>query len=80
MKPIEIAVRSAAQLGNALARIRKLEGSTQSHVGEQAGIKQGGVSSVERGADGSRVGTIFKLLAALDLELVIRRRQKQDWR
>lgn len=77
---IELAVRSPAQLGNALSRLRKIAGSTQMEVGLRAGVKQGGVSSVEAGAIGTRLGTVFKLLAALDLELVVRRRRKTDWR
>ena len=69
-----VSVRSPEHLGIALQRFRKRRSWTQKQVGGRAGVKQGGVSSVESGAPGTRLETLFKLLAALDLELVVRRR------
>lgn len=73
---VVVVVRNVEHLGNALMRFRKLQALSQQVLGERAGIKQIGVSSVESGAAGTRLGTLFKLLAALDLELIIRRRRK----
>lgn len=72
----EVTVRTAAQLGNALRRYRRAVGETQAATGVQAGIKQGAVSTLESGLQGTRLSTLFKLLAALDLELVVRKRPK----
>ena len=73
---LEPVVRSPDQLGAGLLRFRKRAGWTQQQVGERSGIKQAIVSQVELGAAGTRLGTIFKLLAGLDLELVLRNRKK----
>lgn len=75
----EIQVRSAEQLGNAIQRIRRLLELNQTQLGEKASIKQQSVSTLEKGAPGARLETVFKLLAALDLELVVRfRKRGQD--
>jgi HTH-type transcriptional regulator/antitoxin HipB len=77
-KPLnpEPVVRNPAQLGAALLRFRKLVPWTQRQTGERAGIKQAMVSLVESGAPGTKLGTLFKLLAGLDLELIVRKRKK----
>jgi HTH-type transcriptional regulator/antitoxin HipB len=73
---VAIAARDPVYLGTALTRFRKSLSLSQQVLAERAGIKQSGVSSVESGALGTRLETVFKLLAALDLELVIRKRHK----
>ena len=73
---LELVARDSLQLGNAIHRFRKQAELTQSGVGEKSGVKQSIVSQIEQGAKGTRLGTLLKLLAALDLELVIRRRRK----
>ncbi|MBX3142999.1 MAG: helix-turn-helix domain-containing protein [Trueperaceae bacterium] len=72
-----IPVRSPRQLGQALARLRGLRGVTQLGVSRSAGVRQPTVSSVESGAPGTELATVFALLAALDLELVVRERVKR---
>jgi HTH-type transcriptional regulator / antitoxin HipB len=74
----KIIVRNPTQLGGALMRFRKLDHRNQQFVGERAGIKQPMVSLVESGAPGTSLKTLFKVMAALDLELVVRRRQKSS--
>ncbi len=69
-------VRNPQQLGAALFRFRKQVGWTQQQTGERSGIKQPIVSQAESGASGTQLGTLFKLLAGLDLELVVRNRKK----
>lgn len=73
---LESTIRSPAQLGAALLRFRKQMSWTQRETGEHSGIKQSIVSQVESGTQGTRLGTLFKLLAALDLEFVLRKRKK----
>ncbi len=73
---LDLVARDSLQLGNAIHRFRKQTALTQSGLGEKSGVKQPIVSQVEQGAKGTRLGTLLKLLAALDLELVIRRRRK----
>lgn len=73
---LEPVIRNPIQLGAALLRFRKRLSWTQRETGERSGIKQSMVSQVESGTQGTRLGTLFKLLAALDLELVLRKRRK----
>ncbi len=75
-KNLELSVRTPEQLGAALLRFRKLVSWTQQEAGAQSAVKQAMVSRVETGATGTSLGTLFKLLAGLDLELVVRRRRK----
>ena len=70
----QVLARSPRQLGQALARLRGLRGATQVAVAEAAGLRQSTVSSVESGAGGTELATVFALLAALDLEIVVQQR------
>lgn len=72
-----VLVRSPRQLGQALARMRRLRGATQVAAAKAAGMRQPTVSSVESGAPGTELATVFALLAALDLELVVRQRTRK---
>ncbi len=74
--PLEPVARNPLQLGAALLRFRKRVSRTQREAGERAGVKQAIVSQVESGTVGTRLGTLFKLLAALGLELVVRSRKR----
>lgn len=73
----KVPVRSPRQLGQALARMRGLREATQLEVARAAGVRQPTVSSVESGAPGTELATVFALLAALDLELVVQERVKR---
>ena len=70
----QVLARSPRQLGQALARLRGLRGVTQVAVAGASGLRQPTVSSVESGAAGTELATVFALLAALDLEIVVRQR------
>jgi HTH-type transcriptional regulator/antitoxin HipB len=67
-------VRTEKQLGAALRRVRKQTGMTQSAVGEQIHIRQGTISRLEAGEPAVQLSTVMAVLAALNLELVIRQR------
>jgi HTH-type transcriptional regulator/antitoxin HipB len=67
--------RTPKQLGAALRRYRKQGGSTQSFLAERINKRQATVSSLES-AGGGTLDTLFAVLSALDLELVVRPRTK----
>ena len=68
-------VVSPESLGAAIREERKIKGLTQTAVGNPVGIDQTTVSKVEQGSPGTRVDTLFRLLAVLDLEMVLQPRQ-----
>lgn len=71
-------VTSTRALGRALRDARRRMGLTQAQLAEQAGTAQATVSNVERGVSAISVDTLFRLLAALELELALRPRVSRD--
>lgn len=71
-----IPTRTAKLFGSALRRFRRQRGLTQTELAERAGLRQATVSQVEAGSDGVRIATVFSLLAALDLEILVQPRIK----
>lgn len=69
-------ITSAAMLANTLRNERKKSKLTQRKTAETVGLKQSTVSEFENHPDGTRLDTLFKLLAALDLELQVRPRNR----
>jgi len=69
-------ILSPESLGAALRKERKKKGLSQTTVGKSVGIDQPTMTRVEKGNPGTELGTVFRLLAALDLELVIQSRQR----
>jgi len=69
---MEQLIYSPKSLGVALRRQRKARNLTQTDAGKPFTIEQSTVSSLEQGAPGTRLGTLFRMLSALDLEMVIR--------
>lgn len=65
-------IYSPKALGNALKRQRKGKKLSQQEAGSDFKINQTTISSIEQGAPGTRLETLFRLLAALELEMVIR--------
>lgn len=82
---MEQLINSPKTLGNAIRRQRKIKKLTQKTAGDAFKIEQSTVSSIEQGAEGTRLTTLFRILAALDLEMVIRtkenivRNHKENW-
>lgn len=68
-------VISPESLGSALREERKKKGLSQGEAGKSVGMDQPTVSRVEQGNAGTRLDTLFRLMAALDLELVLQSRQ-----
>lgn len=82
---MEQLIYSAKSLGSALKRRRKEKKLTQREVGKDFNIDQTTVSSIEQGAKGTRLETLFRILAALELEIVIKPKKiinlknKENW-
>lgn len=72
-------VYSPKSLGNAIKRQRKANKLSQDEAGSSFRLDQTTVSSIEQGAPGTRLETVFRMLAALNLEMVIRsKKDTQD--
>jgi HTH-type transcriptional regulator/antitoxin HipB len=76
---MEIIARTPLQLGNSIRQRRCQLGLTQDKPAAKIGMRQRTVSDVETSA-ATRVDTLLRTLAALDLELVIRPRTKGSHR
>jgi HTH-type transcriptional regulator/antitoxin HipB len=76
-------VYSPKSLGSAIKRQRKAKKLNQKEAGSAFRIEQSTFSSIEQGASGTRIATLFRILAALDLEMVIRtkdsKKSNQGW-
>lgn len=71
-------VRSPQQLGGVIQQFRKARDWSQTDLAQRAGLRQEMVSKIEAGQPGSRVASIFDLLAALDLEVTLAPRTKSS--
>ncbi|HZP66985.1 MAG TPA: helix-turn-helix domain-containing protein [Rudaea sp.] len=69
---MDYTARTPEQLGTILKSCRTLRRMSQEAAGSRVGIKQTTVSAIETSAASTRVETLYKLLSALELELVIR--------
>jgi len=67
-------IKTPKQLGSVLQGYRRERGLTQTDVGTKVGLAQKAVSKIELAPERAGLNMIFKLLAALDLELVVRPR------
>jgi HTH-type transcriptional regulator/antitoxin HipB len=74
----EFTIRIPQQLGPVIRGFRKERGLTQETIGSRAGIPQNDVSSIELNPGSVSFERLARLLAALELELVIRPRQKAN--
>ncbi len=73
---MEQIVRTAKQVGTAIRRVRRAKSLTQSGVGSKTRMRQGTISRLETGEADTQLRTLFEVLSALDLEIVIRPRSK----
>lgn len=79
-------VTSPAALANAVRNQRKAGQKTQRDTADLVGIKQTTVSDFELNPESTKLETLFKILAALDLELHVSARggpmndsPKREW-
>ncbi len=64
-------VRNSTQLGVALRSLRKEAGLSQDDIYDKSGILQKTVSLLESGNSQSTIASLFKILAAIDCDLII---------
>lgn len=68
--------RTSKQIGDALRRRRRTLNLTQRELGTKTSLRQATISAIENGEPGTQLRTLSDVLAALNLELVIRPRTK----
>jgi len=68
--------RTPKQIGAAVRRRRRALGMNQKDVGTKTQLRQATISGLETGEAGTQLRTLFGVLTALNLELVIRPRTK----
>ncbi|MEJ8559844.1 helix-turn-helix domain-containing protein [Yoonia sp. GPGPB17] len=68
--------RTQKQLGSIVRRYRKHKGMSQGTLGSKSSLRQATISSIENGESDASLTTMMDILAALDLELVVRPRSK----
>lgn len=73
---METLTRLPHLLGAALRRERRLQNLTQQQLGKKINMRQATISKLEAGDPGVQVDTIFRVLAGLNLEIVVRTRTK----
>jgi len=71
-------VRSAKQLGSLIHNERVRRGISQQALADLTGTGQKTISRIENGKDGTKLETIFSLLATLDLEIHLSARSKSS--
>ena len=73
-------IKTPEQLGSVLRGYRRDQRLTQKDVGTKVGLAQNAVSQIEAEPGKAGLTRIFKLLAALDLEVIVRKRGKSNRR
>ena len=88
---MEYTITTPTQLGQVLEGCRKQQKLTQSELGAKVGLLQKAISTFETDPSRTNVARLFRLLSALDLELVLRdkrsappqhtptRQRKSEW-
>ncbi len=79
----EFAARTPQQLGEILRGFRREKQLTQHAVGKEAGLLQSAISQIESDPGPASLVRIYRVLSALELELVVRPRgmadRKTEW-
>jgi len=73
-------IQTPQQLGPILRGFRSERKLTQQAVGQRSGLAQNVISRIEAKPGPTSLAQIFKVLAALNLELVVRPRKASDSR
>jgi HTH-type transcriptional regulator/antitoxin HipB len=68
-------IKTPQQLGAVLQGYRKTRMLTQAQVGARVGLPQKEISKLEMDPSNAALARVFKLLAALDLEVAVRERE-----
>ena len=75
---MDYTVHTPKQLGKVLRGQRKTTKTSQKDVGAAVGLLPKTISRLELDTDTATVESLFKLLSALELELVVRSRLKES--
>jgi HTH-type transcriptional regulator/antitoxin HipB len=75
MKPLLL--QTAAQLSNHLRSFRKARGLTQAALGELTGLDQTRIAKIERDPSRVSVGQLLKVLAALQVRVLLEPRKNK---
>ena len=67
-------IKTPQQLGAVLQGCRKAQALTQAQAGARVGLPQKEISKLELDPSNTSLVRVFKLLSALDLEIVVRER------
>lgn len=80
---MDFPVVTLKQLGHLLQEVRTRKGLTQIELGRQTGFHQSAISAIESDPKSTKLERLFQLLAALDLEIVLRERKnfssQEEW-
>lgn len=71
-------IRSARQLGQLIQNARAQQNLSQQALADLIGTGQKTISSVENGNKGTKLETVFSLMAALDLDIHMTPRSKSS--
>jgi len=74
---MELIVRTPLQLANSIRVRRRKLGLSQEQLAAKIGVRQKTLSDIEN-ARSARLDTLLRILAVLDLELVVRARTKSS--
>jgi HTH-type transcriptional regulator/antitoxin HipB len=74
----DFVARTPQQLGAVLQGYRYERKLTQAAVGTRTGLSQAAISQIESDPTTTSLSRIYRILSALDLELVIRHRSSGD--
>jgi len=78
---LEQRIVSIQHLGGVLRTARREKGLTQGQAAKSIGLDQPSLSKIERGESSVRVDTLLRLIAALDLDMILKPRYKgEDFR
>ena len=75
---LELRAQNKEQMIKAIQRFRKNMSLTQAGLSEKAGLPQSSVSKFESGTREPTLTLIFRILSALGLEIIIRKKKKQS--
>lgn len=64
-------IRTTRQLGQVIRRARRKAEWTQDKLARRTGLRQAAISELERGVAGVHLDNLFRILAALQLDLLL---------
>lgn len=72
-------IRNTRDLGEGIRQARRERGLTQAELAEWAGVRQALISDLETGNTQARLDTILTVLSALELDLMLAARHRDDF-